>query len=298
MDIKQVSMATFGGKLKFSPLAVPPTTALTDVYQKPMLDWLKTYAFEDGYKPFNENTAKEMVELLKTEGVENLPTTDEEITDIFGIGWWKYDTDKAAELLQKNGFTQKDGQWMTPEGQPWEIIILAPADFEIESMRLAFAVADAWSKFGVKAEVKQQDSSTFWTSYATGNYDAGAYWPFCGLIPDLTENIQTWHEKYILPNGENAAGNKERYANEELSAAIDKLQTLEPDDPEVNATVEEMLKIFVDEMPAIPMFGTAKFVPVVETYWTGFQDSENPFEGPWWWWSQFRFYTTKIEAAK
>ena len=49
-------------------------------------------------------------------------------------------------------------------------------------MRLAFAVADAWSKFGVKAEVKQQDSSTFWTSYATGNYDAGAYWPFCGLI--------------------------------------------------------------------------------------------------------------------
>ena len=83
-----------------------------------------------------------------------------------------------------------------------------------------------------------------------------------------------------------------------LSAAIDKLQTLEPDDPEVNKTVEEMLKIFVDEMPAIPMFGTAKFVPVVETYWTGFQDSENPFEGPWWWWSQFRFYTTKIEAAK
>lgn len=298
MDIKQVSMATFGGKLKFSPLAVPPTTALSDVYQKPMVDWLKTYAFEDGYKPFNENAAREMVELLKTEGVENLPTTEEEITDIFGIGWWKYDTDKAAELLQKNGFTQKDGQWITPEGQPLEIIILAPADFEIESMRLAFAVADAWSKFGVKAEVKQQDSSTFWTSYATGNYDAGAYWPFCGLIPDLTENIQTWHQKYILPNGENAAGNKERYANEELSAAIDKLQTLEADDPEVKTTVEEMLKIFVDEMPAIPMFGTAKFVPVVETYWTNFQDSENPFEGPWWWWSQFRFYTTKIEAAK
>ena len=44
-------MATFGGKLKFSPLAVPPTTALSDVYQKPMVDWLKTYAFEDGYKP-------------------------------------------------------------------------------------------------------------------------------------------------------------------------------------------------------------------------------------------------------
>src|SRR5699024_8164384 len=86
MDIKEVSMATFGGKLKFSPVAVPPTTTLMETYQKPMLDWLKEYSFEDGYKPFDENIPKEMVEMLKSEGVEDLPTTDEEITDIFGIG--------------------------------------------------------------------------------------------------------------------------------------------------------------------------------------------------------------------
>ena len=118
MDIKQVSMATFGGKLKIFPSGCAGPQQHSQMYiRNQWRKWLKTYAFEDGYKPFNENTAKEMVELLKTEGVENLPTTDEEITDIFGIGWWKYDTDKAAELLQKNGFTQKDGQWMTPEGR-------------------------------------------------------------------------------------------------------------------------------------------------------------------------------------
>lgn len=298
MDIKQVSMATFGGKLKFSPIAVPPTTSLSETYQKPMLDWLKTYAFEDGYVPFNENASKEMVELLKSEGVEDLPADDKGITDTFGIGWWKYDTDKAAQLLEKNGFSLKDGKWMDPDGKPWEVVIQAPADFEIESMRLAFAVADAWNKFGVSAQVKQQDSSTYWTGYANGNYDVGAFWPFCGLLPDLTENIQTWHEKYILPNGENAAGNKERFQNEKISKSIDALQVMDPDDPKIITTVQDMMKTFVEEMPAIPMFGTAKFVPVVETYWKGFQDSENPFEGPWWWWSQFKFYTTKIEPVQ
>lgn len=295
MDIKEVSMATFGGKLKFSPVAVPPTTTLMETYQKPMLDWLKEYSFEDGYKPFDENIPKEMVEMLKSEGVEDLPTTDEEITDIFGIGWWKYDTEKATELLEKNGFTLEDGQWMTPDGEPFEIVLSTPADFEIESMRLNFAVADAWNKFGIKAEVKQQDSSTYWSEYANGNFEVGGYWPYCGTIADTTENMSYWNKKYVVPVGQSASGNKERWSNDTVSQKLDELQALTPDDPKVVENVTEILKVLVDEIPALPMFGTAKFVPAVETYWTGFPTAENPYEGPWWWWSGFKFFTTEIK---
>ena len=296
MDIKQVSMATFGGKLKFSPIAVPPTTKLMETYHIPMLDWLREYSFEDGYKPFDETIPAQMVEVLKSEGVEGLPTTEEEIRNTFGIGWWKYDTAKATELLEKNGFSLQDGQWMTPDGEPFEIILSTPADFEIESMRLNFAVADAWNKFGIKAEVKQQDSSTYWTAYANGDYEVGGYWPFCGLLPDTTEQMNYWNEKYIVPVGQNASGNKERWANSTVSGLLEEMQSLPADDPKIVENVEEILKVFVDEMPAVPMFGTAKFVPVVETYWTGFPTAENPYEGPWWWWSGFKFYTTEIKA--
>lgn len=295
MDIKEVSMATFGGKLKFSPVAVPPTTKLMETYQVPMLDWLKEYSFEDGYKPFDEEIPKQMVEMLKSEGVEDLPTTEEEIMNTFGIGWWKYDTDKATELLEKNGFSLKDGQWMTPSGEPFEIVLSTPADFEIESMRLNFAVADAWNKFGIKAEVKQQDSSTYWTEYTNGNFEVGGYWPFCGLIPDTTEQMNYWNEKYIADVGKSAAGNKERWKNATVTEKLNELQEMKADDPEIVENVNEILKVFVDEMPASPMFGTAKFVPVVETYWTGFPNAENPYEGPWWWWSGFKFYTTEIK---
>ncbi len=42
-------------------------------------------------------------------------------------------------------------------------------------------------------------------------------------------------------------------------------------------------------MPAIQMFGTTQFVPVNTYYWTNEPSADNPYEGPWWWWSTFKF---------
>jgi len=46
-------------------------------------------------------------------------------------------------------------------------------------------------------------------------------------------------------------------------------------------------------MPWIPMFGTSKFVPVDTYYWTGYPTNENFYEGPWWWWSLFKYMTPR-----
>lgn len=295
LDIKQVNLATFSGKMKMSPIGVPPTTLLTEIYDKGMLDWLKEYSFEDGYQPFDENLPFEMVELLQEEGVTDLPTEEEDIIANFGIGWWKYDTEKATELLEKNGFTLKDGKWMTPSGEPFSIIISAPADFEVQSMRLAFAVADGWTKFGIDAQVQQFDSSTFWTNRGNGNFEAGAYWPYCGDIADVTSNLRGWHEKFIVDIGTAASGNFNRWDSSMLTENLNKLDGLKADDPEIITTVEEILKVLVDEMPSTPMFGTSKFVPYCDTYFTGFPNSENAYEGPWWWWSGFGHFLAHIQ---
>ncbi len=294
-DIKTVSMSTFGGMLRFGVLQIPPLTNLSDIYHEPMLDWLKEFSFDDGYQPFDENVPFDMVEELAAQGVEGLPTTDEDIVNTFGIGWWKYDTAKATEMLEANGFSLVDGQWMLPDGTPWTIVINAPADFEVQSMRLAFAVADTWNKFGINAEVKQMDSATFWNASNTGEYDAGSYWPSCGLITDTSENMNGWHSKFIIPTGEIAAGNQHRWENAEADRLLDELSLIPSDDPEIAPTITELLKVFVEEMPFIAMFGTSKFVPYIDTYFTGFQNSENNFEGPWWWWSQFGYYTPYIQ---
>lgn len=299
MDIKEVSMATFGGMLRVSPLHLPPIDVLQELYHKPMTEWLTEFALEDGYQPFDPNFAADMVEMLTDSGYEDLPTDPEEQVDLFGVGWWKYDPEKATALLEKHGFTFENDQWLLPDGTPWEITINVPADFEIQSMRLGFAVADAWNKFGIKAEARQMDHSSFWNAEGTGNYDVGSYWPVCGLLPDVTADLQGWHSDYYSELGEIVSTNKAsmRWTNDELSDIIDEMAAIPSDDEQIVPMAQEALKILVEEIPFLPMFGTSKFVPYDSYHWTGFQNADNPFEGPWWWWSQFKYYLPHLEPA-
>src|SRR5690606_37856079 len=120
-----------------------------------------------------------------------------------------------------------------PSGEPWEMTINAPANFEIQSMRLAFAVADSWRKNGVEVNVQQMDSATFWDSESTGGFEVGSYWPSCGLLPDTTSELQNWHKDYVVPNGEQAPGNRSRWANDRVSELLDELNGMNSDDPKV-----------------------------------------------------------------
>ena len=44
--------------------------------------------------------------------------------EVFGSGWWKFDTDAAAKLLMKAGLSQNgSGQWLTPDGEVWSLDI-------------------------------------------------------------------------------------------------------------------------------------------------------------------------------
>jgi peptide/nickel transport system substrate-binding protein len=53
----------------------------------------------------------------------------------------------------------------------------------------------------------------------------------------------------------------------------------------------------VAAMPAIQMFGTTQFVPVNTYYWTGEPSAVNPYEGPWWWWSTFKFMLPRFRQT-
>lgn len=297
MDIQSVSMATFGGMLRVTPIPAPPTTVLQENYHFPMYDWFRSFSLRDGYMPFDDTYATSIVERLRAEGVEGLPATDRDAVSVFGVGWFKYDREKASELLTRNGYTFTNGSWFTPEGNRWQITIGAPADFEIQSMRLAFAVADAWRSFGIDASVRQMDAASYWNAEALGDFAVAAYWPACGLMPDTSMNMQTWHMQYVVPPGERASGNFARWSNSTASAILDEAAVLPPEDPRVVELMTGFYQEMVREIPFLPMFGTSKFVPVNTKYWEGFQTAENPFEGPWWWWSQFKYYLHNLSPA-
>lgn len=297
-DIKNVSLATFAGMMRVSPLAVPPVSAVQNVYHKPLVPELMELTLPDGYKPFDPNFAVDIAQMLNEQGVgDNLPTTEEELIDLFGVGWWKYDVEQAAKLLESVGFTRNaDGKWLLPDGTPWSIAINAPVDFEVQSGRLAFAVADSWSKFGIDATVNTLTAGTFWTAQGTGEFEAGSYWPGCAIGADIYPNLNGWHQKFIVPTGENAPGNVNRHASDEIARILDALEVIPASDENAIPLSKELLMTMASEMHWIPMFGTSKFVPVNETYFSNYPTADNYYEGPWWWWSNFKFIVAQIDS--
>ena len=298
INLEQASIATFSGMLRASPLAIPPTTVLMDTYHQPITQWLSEFTLEDGYKPFDPDYAVRLGERLRSEGVENIPEDPEALRELLGVGWWKHDPEEATKLLQEVGFTKNGNQWLKPDGTPWTINILAPADFEVESQRLAFAVANEWTQFGVPAQVQQMQSGAFFTAENTGDYEVGSYWgSSCAITPDLFVRMEGWHKEYVRENGVPASSNQGRYVDDELSALIDDLRAMPADDPQVIPTSTEVLKELVEGLPSIEMFGTSKFVPVNETYWTNYPSADNAYEGPWWWWSNFKFIAAQLQPV-
>ncbi len=299
-DIKKVSLGTFAGMLRVSPLGVPPVAAVQNIYHKPLVERLKAMTLPDGYKPFDPNFAKDIADMLKQQGVgADLPTTDDKLVDLFGVGWWKYDVDEAAKLLESVKFTRDaNGKWLLPDGKPWTIAINAPADFEVESGRLAFAVADSWSKFGVDTTANAMTSASFWNANDTGQYQAGSYWPGCAIGADIYPNVNGWHQKYIAETGKPSTGDQQRLKSDKIASLLDNLEKVTSSDPKNVELSKDLLMEMAQEMHWIPMFGTSKFVPVNETYFTNYPTADNYYEGPWWWWSNFKFIVANIQPKK
>ncbi|MCC6166302.1 MAG: ABC transporter substrate-binding protein [Caldilineaceae bacterium] len=299
-DIKNVSLGTFAGMLRVSPLGVPPVAAVQNTYHKPLVEKLKAMTLPDGYAPFDPNFAKDMAQVFNEQGVGgDLPTDEAALIDLFGVGWWKYDVEEAAKLLEEVGFTRDaNGKWLLPDGTPWKISINAPSDWEVQSGRLAFAVADSWTKFGIDASASPMTGGTFWTAQSTGEFEAGSYWPGCAIGPDIYPNLSGWHQKFIVPTGEPAPGNVNRHASDKLAEIFDQLEQITSDDPKNVELSKDLLMQMALEMHWIPMFGTSKFVPVNQTYWTNYPSADNYYEGPWWWWSNFKYIVAQIKPVE
>ncbi len=289
-NLQKVSMATFSGMMRASPLGSPPTTLEMKTFHKPMAPWLATFTLPDGYKPFDADYAPRLAASLRADGVDDIPADADAARALFGVGWWKFDTAEAQKLLESVGYKKNGPMWSLPDGTPWRMTINAPADFEIESQRLAFAVANEWRAFGIDANVQQMQAGPFFTVYATGEFDAGSYWSSsCAIGPDLFVRLEAWHQKYVRPTGTPASFNRERLSDPDVSAAIDRISALPSDDPHIVGESTDLLKALVKQLPAIEMFGTSKFVPVNTYYWDHYPTADNYYEGPWWWWSNFKF---------
>ena len=291
LDMVTVSDNIFDGIGRASVLMTPATLAMHNSYYTELQDWLKEFTIEGtDIKPYDPTYPFTMAEKYGVTG------TDEEIQAMFGYGVWKYDPEAATTLLEKAGLEKKDDGWYF-NGEPFSFNVNFIADTEAQAGRGAQAAVDQWKKFGLNCEVNSLISTAFSDAESQGTFTVGAYWPSCGIVDDHYNNWSGWDIDLIKPVGEIASGNGERWANQEFSDLLHKLASMSDKD-EIHETCTEMLKIFVDELPMICFHSGTKFVPTNNTYWTNYPTADNPYDGPWWWWSTFTYILPHFEKAE
>ena len=119
LDIKAISMAGYRGAATISAIAVPPTGTHPDYYHKPMEEWLAGFEIDTGkkvIKPYDPTMGQQIADMLRPSMGDQIPTDPEEIGAAFGLGWWKQDTEAAAQLLERAGFTRRGNDWYMPDG--------------------------------------------------------------------------------------------------------------------------------------------------------------------------------------
>jgi peptide/nickel transport system substrate-binding protein len=223
-----------------------------------------------------------MVAEAKKRG-SNVPTTDSEIRETFGIGWWKFAPDVAEQLLLRSGFKRDSARkWIMPNGQPFKLSVLsaAPEVWPLQA-RLGAALASKWREFGIDSRHDVND--LIGSISAQGRYDVAINWPIetWGGLPDLHRFLQYWHSDYYKPIGETTTGrNMHRWKSKELDAIVDEMNRYASDSDKTIELGQQAMKLLVREMPIIPMVGQNQLDPADTYYWENWPTAKNPYAYP------------------
>lgn len=295
MDFDEVSLSIFDGVGRASVLPIiTATSAGQELYYKPLLEWLENFELDLGdgttYKPWDSEYATRMAANLGVEG------TEEELIEMFGVGCWKYSPEAAEKLLIKAGLEKKDDGWYF-NGEPFTVSLTYLADTEAQAGRGVLAAYDQLTKFGLNCTIASESSATWDTLNGTGEFEIRGIWPTGFITKDIYNQISGWDADLIVPIGERGSGQGTRWNNAEATEIIHKLATLSPDSDEAYELGLEFLKIAVEDMPFIGFHSGVKFVPTNSTYWTNYPTAENPYNGPWWWWSTMKYIAAEFTPA-
>ena len=296
LNIDEISMNTFSGAGRAAPIPLFNNTQfLQDTYTIPMQDWLENFELDLGdgttFKPYDTGYAKRMAESLGVEG------SDEELISMFGAGWWKHDEEAATKLLEKAGLEKVNGVW-NYEGKPFTFEMSYPADTEFQAARGVQAAYNQLTKFGFQCTITSKSSATWDVDGGKGNFDIAGYWISAGTLKDFYTGISGFDANLIKPVGETGSGQGLRWKNEKATEIIHELANTSPDDEKSYELHQEFLKECVTDMPNINFLAGTKFVPTNSTYWEGYPNAENPYSGPWWWWSCFKYMLPNITPTQ
>ncbi|GAA4934413.1 ABC transporter family substrate-binding protein [Streptomonospora halophila] len=170
-------------------------------------------------------------------------------------GYGEYDPEKAAEMLDKAGWTQEaEGKVRTKDGEKLQLEWVIPSDLQNTADEAEIAKAQL-KEVGVGVNIKTVPINSFFPEYIVpGNYDATTF-----VYSSTNPYAGYYAENFTGPVGETEDGepnwgnNLHFFTTDEINAAFEELSTL-TDPQEYAAKANEIDRLLWEQSMAVPLF--------------------------------------------
>jgi peptide/nickel transport system substrate-binding protein len=211
--------------------------------------------------------------LTSTTGLPT-PAGDAYIADEFAGQEYAVDVEGAKAVLEEAGYTWDGDALVDPDGEAVTFTLSVPQGWNDYVTGISL-ISDSVKELGVEAAVDTPDADTWWEAKGTGDFQAILHWTDSGATPyDLYSDQMDG--RFLKPIGETADFNFGRFDSPEATAALAEYASTTDDATRATA-LETVQKIFVDQVPAMPI-GTRPFLSQYNTRsFVGWPGEDDPY---------------------
>lgn len=213
----------------------------------------------------------------------------------------EHDPEQARRLIEARGWTlnratgyyEKDGEALTLD--------ITPPDYP-EYVRLSDAIAGQLRRVGIQATSSPQEGNQWTDSALKGECEALISWFSCGSVMEPWDSLDNFNVRWLRPRGQATQQfeNVWRWAGkpaEQYSAIVDRIGQLPLGSPEIDDLFVEAMRIWFDELPAIPLVQAGTLLPFDTTYWRGWPTAANNYIQPPVWWQSTHKILHNLQPA-
>jgi peptide/nickel transport system substrate-binding protein len=189
--------------------------------------------------------------------------------------WIHHDLARASALLDEAGLPRgRDGIRRLPDGSRWQVTIQVPSGWS-DWVRATQVIARGLRAAGIDARMKAHDFNAWYEQVQNGEFTMAIGWaePYPTPYGYYRAMMST---ATVKPLGISAPENWHRFGSPDADVLLRALE--QTADPAVERRlINELQQLFVERVPAIPLFPGPLWGAYNSTRFTGFPDAGNPY---------------------
>jgi len=194
------------------------------------------------------------------------------------ISTFKYDPQEAEQILASAGFKKNSaGQLCGPDGKPlptFQILVGAGwGDYIVQ----ASVIEEGLKLLGISATTNQQVWAAYISSFMSGTYDMGICWGNGTAAVPYTFYYSEFNPAFSASKiGESAISDFSRYTNPLITSAL-QIYSETSDIRLQRQAIYTIERIFLDDVPFVPLTNEGGFGEFVTTQFTGWPSESVPY---------------------